>query len=475
MSLRLILSVTCFALPATALAENCSSLGQLEWLLGHWKSAGENTVIAETWERISDKTFEGFGESRSAINGELKSRETLRLVQMSGAVFFIAKVAHNEFPVGFRLTDCEDGRAVFENTVHDFPTRIGYQRLDADSMTVDVSGADGNGFQLGFQRMNEVPARRIAITFDDAPRAGSTKLTGAERTALLIRNLEAAQSPPVIFFSTAANIDEAGDVRMRQYQDAGHYIGNHSYSHPGLEPGKADEYLEDVRRAHGLLSQYPNFVPMFRYPFLNEGRDRKSRDSVRSALGELGYRNGYVTVDNYDFYMDTLLQRALENGREADYRKLGRLYVETLVDAADFYDDIAQEVLGRSPAHVLLLHENDLAALYIGDLIAGLRDEGWEIIDAMAAYDDPIAAVTPDTLFNNQGRVAAIAETGGMDRRDLVHPAEDREYLERLFEERGVFDKQHAWKPGDSGLLLEVDPILWTAWLHFVLSGFGKI
>ncbi len=243
----------------------------------------------------------------------------------------------------------------------------------------------------------------------------------------------------MIFFSTAQGIDEQGDTRMRAYQDAGHYIGNHTHTHQRISRLGVDAYVADIRKAHELLSKYENFIPLFRFPFLDEGHDVESRDRLRMELTALGYSNGYVTLDNYDFYMDNLLQKALEQGRQVNDDALRRAWVETLMQAVRFYADIPDRYLDHAPAHTLLLHENDMAALFVGDLIQALRAEGWTIIDAQDAYENPIAAVVPDTLFNNQGRVAAIAESRGARRRNLVHPAEDTEYLDRYFEDQEVF------------------------------------
>jgi len=88
---------------------------------------------------------------------------------------------------------------------------------------------------------------------------------------------------------------------------------------------------------------------------------------------------------------------------------------------------------------MLLLHENDLAALYIADLAAELRRRGWTVIPGPSAYEDPIADQLPDTLFNGQGRVAALAEAQGMPHPELVNVAEDEAWLEAHFEAQGVF------------------------------------
>ena len=83
---------------------------------------------------------------------------------------------------------------------------------------------------------------------------------------------------------------------------------------------------------------------------------------------------------------------------------------------------------------MLLLHENDLAALFVGDLVAELRRRGFRIIPATTAFKDPIADLNPDTLFLGQGRIAALAHEGGMTPAELISPTEDEVYLRERFE-----------------------------------------
>lgn len=49
--------------------------------------------------------------------------------------------------VSFRLAGYDLGarRAVFENLAHDFPTRLSYQRVAEDSLTILVSGPGKTG------------------------------------------------------------------------------------------------------------------------------------------------------------------------------------------------------------------------------------------------------------------------------------------------------------------------------------------
>ena len=282
-------------------------------------------------------------------------------------------------------------------------------------------------------------SQEIAITFDDAPRPDSRLFSGEERTKELISSLKKANVPDVLIFVTTKNITDKTTKRLEAYVEAGFHLGNHSHSHFSAHKEDIGTYLSDITVARNELARFENVVPFYRHPYLHEGNDRKTRDGIRQHLKSMGYRNGYVTVDNYDWYMDSLLQKALSNGKQVNYDALKKTYVSILWKAILFYDEIAHKTIGRSPKHVLLLHENDMAALFIGDLIEHIRSQGWKIISPQEAYEDPIAFSVPDVLFNGQGRVAAIAKSKGWDEKRLRNNSSNEDYLDGYFEGNDVF------------------------------------
>jgi peptidoglycan/xylan/chitin deacetylase (PgdA/CDA1 family) len=281
--------------------------------------------------------------------------------------------------------------------------------------------------------------RSIALTFDDAPREDTVRFTGAERGAELLARLREAGVPRAAIFVNSFRMDEEGRRRIEAYAAAGHTIANHSHSHLDIDATDAAAYVADIAAAHDRLAELPTYLRWFRYPFLREGADRSKRDHARRELSRLGYRNGYVTVNTFDWHMDTLLQQAFRSGRSVDYDRLRQVYLEVLLGCVEFTDTLAQKVLGRSPRHVLLLHENDLNALFARDLVVALRESGWTIIAPETAFEDEIASMETDTIFpGNPGRIGEIAYDRGV-RGPLNHESCNMQYLERLFEERKVF------------------------------------
>ncbi|MGV3480314.1 MAG: polysaccharide deacetylase family protein [Sphingobium sp.] len=285
--------------------------------------------------------------------------------------------------------------------------------------------------------------KRIAFSFDDVPRKAGGFFSPDMRTRKFIAALKRARIRQAAFFVTPGNLNapdgKGGEARIAAYVRAGHVIANHSYSHLWLSKTPAVDYIADIDRAAAWLKGRPGLRPWYRYPFLDEGRrDLAKRAEVRAALAERGLSNGYVTIDNYDWHLDGLTTRAKAAGRPIDMAALRDLYVETLVGAANFYDDIARSALGRQPVQVILLHETDLNAMFVDDLAAALRRDGWEIVTIDEAYRDPVAVREPDGWFTNGGRLAALAQETGKAPKDLIDPRTDEDVLTALFEARVV-------------------------------------
>jgi peptidoglycan/xylan/chitin deacetylase (PgdA/CDA1 family) len=294
-------------------------------------------------------------------------------------------------------------------------------------------------FLLFFKLLDYSHGKEIALSFDDNPRPNSYIYSGIQRTKYLINNLELSRVPQVVFFSKAGYINNnTRRKRMSMYANAGHLIANHTYSHWDLNKVDARKYVADIDKAEKVLLEYKTFIKWFRFPFLHEGNTREKRDFVRAHLKNSGYINGYVTVDNYDWSIDKILNDGIHDGKKFKKENLKKLYIELLFKCITFYDNLAIKYLKRSPKHVLLLHENDIAALFIIDLVDYLRQMKWDIISPQKAYTDPIATHIPDVLLNNQGRIMAIAKERGY-KGPYSSGTESINYIKNLFKSYRVW------------------------------------
>jgi hypothetical protein len=141
------------ACAGSAGAADCRSLVSLDWLQGEWLADGKKSTWRESWAAIGPHTWEGRGVETSKAEPARSNAEDLRLVEMGGGVFYVAKVAHNELPVAFRLVECSPARLVFANPDHDFPKRLEYERQPDGRLRVNIGDGAGEGFTLDFVRV----------------------------------------------------------------------------------------------------------------------------------------------------------------------------------------------------------------------------------------------------------------------------------------------------------------------------------
>jgi peptidoglycan/xylan/chitin deacetylase (PgdA/CDA1 family) len=97
----------------------------------------------------------------------------------------------------------------------------------------------------------------ISLTFDDGPSEGTPA----------ILEVLGQYRVPATFFQVGANVDRLPEIAAAVH-DAGHEIGNHSYSHP-LLCFRSQNFMEsDLRRAQEAIGRHTGVVPTwFRAPY----------------------------------------------------------------------------------------------------------------------------------------------------------------------------------------------------------------
>ena len=279
-----------------------------------------------------------------------------------------------------------------------------------------------------------VLAKQIAFSYDDAPMPDSPAMSGQARTDLLLRELKNAGVKDALFFVTTKHIvDESSKKRIEKIIANGFHIAHHSHAHESANQLSVEDYLQDFDQADAVLNNFDNYLKLHRFPFLHHGKTASDQQQLRQALEERGFKDGYVTVDNAEWYLNHLYVQAIKEGQAVNMDALKQLYIETMMAGIEYYDTLAVSTLKRSPSHVLLMHANDISAIFAGDLARALTEAGWEIISPKLAYQDPIANITPKTHYLKQGRVAALAHDAGAPESDLKSPAEDLKALEIKF------------------------------------------
>lgn len=284
--------------------------------------------------------------------------------------------------------------------------------------------------------------KRIALSFDDIPRHTGPELSRAARQTAIITALRKARVKQAVFFVNPASLLEASkpvdDGWIMRYAKAGHVIANHTDNHVKLGDVSVDAYLARVDAAETWLNGRKGYRPWFRFTYLDEGgADKVKRDAVRAGLAARGLRNGYVTAEASDWFMVELWAKAAAAGKKIDRQKLCAFYTEHHVAGSEVADDLARRTIGRSPAHVLLLHETDIAAYCIGDLVMGFKKAGWSIITADEAYADPLKSAMPDVPSAQGTLIEAVAWEKGLPA-PRWYKYNDIRLLAEDFERRGI-------------------------------------
>lgn len=272
--------------------------------------------------------------------------------------------------------------------------------------------------------------RSVAITIDDPNVTEQPLFDWKERGNRILNTLRKHNLKAALFVCGKRIDSDDGKTLIKMWNDSGHMICNHSYSHLFYNAPKMpfEFYRDDFLKGDGLVNSYPNFQKFYRYPYLKEGDTAEKRDAMRSELHSLGYRNGYVTIDASDWAIDDRLKTKLKNDPTADTKPYRDYLLKHILDRANYYDTLSNEVLGRSVTHTILLHHTLLNALYLDDLIAEFKRQNWNLIGADEAYKDSVFLREPKTVPAGESLIWALAkETGRYDDK-LRYPGEDDSY-----------------------------------------------
>ena len=260
---------------------------------------------------------------------------------------------------------------------------------------------------LAYVPLSQRKFPEIAFTFDDPRLDGGTGLCWQEvneriLAALSLRKLKAT------LFVCGQRIDQPeGSQLIGQWDRAGHAIASHSYSHFFFNASKdagsdhdvtLAQFEADAIKNEPLIANSAHFTRMFRFPFFKEGNTDEKRDGMRSFLKQDGYRVGRSTVDASDWAISARMELRAERNPHPDLTPYRDFFLEHIWERSQFYDSLAQRVLGRSPRHTVVLHHNPLNARFLGDLIAMFEAKGWKLVDANYAYQDPVYDMQPRIL-----------------------------------------------------------------------------
>lgn len=261
-------------------------------------------------------------------------------------------------------------------------------------------------------------AQSVAFTFDDGPKlAPSAVLSPAQRNEALLRALAAHQAKAALFVTSGNGADRPEGLDLaRAWGGAGHFIGNHTVSHPDLNAATTTlaAFQAELLACDGIIRTLPGYRTWFRFTFLREGNTPEKRDGMRAFLKEKGYRNAYVSLDTSDWRLDQRLKEVLAKDPKADLAPIRKVYLAHLRQRAEAYRALALRLFGRELPQVLLLHHNLLNALFLDDALKLFEGMRWRIISPEEAFADPVYSFQPERQAPGQSLLISIARSLGV-------------------------------------------------------------
>jgi Domain of unknown function (DUF6265) len=152
----ILLSVLAIITTGAGAPENASPLERLAWLEGRWERTSPSMVVQEEWLPAMGNTMMCIGRT---VKGDSLVDYELVIIRQHGARFaYEAHPAGQETAIFLSTTLSESG-VVFENLQHDFPQRVGYQKIGDDSLLAWIEGP-----RNGQTQRIEFPYHRVAAT-----------------------------------------------------------------------------------------------------------------------------------------------------------------------------------------------------------------------------------------------------------------------------------------------------------------------
>jgi peptidoglycan/xylan/chitin deacetylase (PgdA/CDA1 family) len=291
---------------------------------------------------------------------------------------------------------------------------------------------------LGITRLHAQPY--ISFTFDDGITSDMPGYSFEQWNEMILDNLDNAGIKAVFFVKGSNKIDSKGQFLLNSWNERGQKIANHTFSHPDYND--KDETFEKFRvellQNDSIINKLSNYIKLFRFPYLKEGDTREKVDQFRTFMKEQGYKNGHVTIDASDWYINGRLLKRLNENPKSDIDGYRAFYLEHLYSRAIFYEDLAVQLTGRHIHHTLLLHHNLTSALFLGDLIKMFREKGWKVIDAEEAFKDEIFKSEPTYIPAGESLIWSLAKESGKYESILRYPGEDGDYEKDRMDKLGL-------------------------------------
>lgn len=138
------------SLSAFIISDDSKTFKKLYALAGTWKMNTKRGAVCEEWKRVNKNYLQSKGYMIRGKDTILS--EKIALTNSKEGIFYTSTVEdqNGKQPIAFKMTSSENNEFVFENPQHDFPKRIVYKFITADSLHAYIDDGAENGRQQHF-------------------------------------------------------------------------------------------------------------------------------------------------------------------------------------------------------------------------------------------------------------------------------------------------------------------------------------
>ncbi|MGH2666963.1 DUF6265 family protein [Flavobacterium sp.] len=117
-----------------------AQIEKANWLIGKWGNTTKEGILTEAWTKQNDSVLKGQGHF--IVGKDTVFSESILLEQKGDSLFYVPTIKDQNGgkPVSFKMTVSTESQLVFENQEHDFPQKITYTKVSADSLVAEISG-----------------------------------------------------------------------------------------------------------------------------------------------------------------------------------------------------------------------------------------------------------------------------------------------------------------------------------------------
>jgi len=260
--------------------------------------------------------------------------------------------------------------------------------------------------------------RTVALTIDDLPfvrtdaNQGPLQIVDKQAAAANHKLLDALgrHHVPVTGFVIQKGVEELGmgpgTAILREWTRRGFDLGNHSYAHPDFDDLTAEEFEDQIVRGEAtffpLMKAAGRKPEFFRFPFNHTGDTPEKHNAIAAFLAQRGYRLAPCTIETSDWVFATAYGRMLARHDDAAAAKLRAAYLAFTTAQIDYFIALNRQVLGYDAPQIMLIHDNQLNADAIDDLLGIFEKKQFRWISLSEAEADPVYR-QPDTFFTKFG------------------------------------------------------------------------